>query len=371
MDKSRSLPLEELHRKAGAKIVEFAGWQVPVYYTGILQEHHAVREKAGLFDISHMGVFFIEGKDARRFLSGLLTVSFDKLDLGAAVYSLMTNEAGGIVDDVILYQRGENRYFLIVNAVNTEKDAEWLKKYLIGDVRITDWSPEKVLLALQGPKSEAILSQFTDMDLSDVGRFRFHVGRFQGSEIIYCRTGYTGEDGFEILTSKENGAALWAGLMVSGVEYGLVPAGFGARDSLRIEARYSLYGHELTEETSPLEAGLGWAVDLGKNFIGSEKIKEQKEKGVSKRLIGFEVLGRQIPREGYSLYLNGKEAGKVTSGVMSPTLKKNIALGYVDSTAPVKEGLEIEVRGQKVPCKMVKGHFYIGESLKKFSKKTS
>ncbi len=369
---TKPLPLLELHREKGAKIADFAGWEVPIYFTSIIEEHEAVRNTAGLFDVSHMGYFLIEGLDAREFLSSLLTANFDKLKPEAGIYSLMTNEAGGIIDDVILYEKNIHEYFLVVNASRISEDWEWLSSNQKDfQVKLTDFSFRKTFFALQGPKSEAIITEFTGLDFSKVMRFQFQIFNYQGVEVIICRTGYTGEDGFEILLPKPKGGDFWKGLLRVGEALGLRPVGFGARDSLRLEARYSLYGHELTEEVTPLEAGLSWAVDLDKNFIGSEKIKAQKEKGISKRLIGFEALGRQIPRAGYKLYLNGAESGFVTSGGMSPTLKKNIGLGYIDSPKPVIEGVEIEIRGQKIPCRIVKGPFYIGGSLKRFSKKIS
>lgn len=365
----KPLPLLELHKEKGAKTGEFAGWEVPLYYTGILKEHIKVRKQAGLFDVSHMGYFIIEGRDARNYLSGLLSASFERLQPGFAVYSLLTNEEGGIVDDVILYQKGEGDYFLIVNASNLEKDWDWLQSHKGGhQVELTDLSAEKMFFALQGPASEKILTKYTGLNFSRIGRFQFQIFDFQGVETLICRTGYTGEDGFEILLPKPKGADLWLDLLKAGEAEGLAPIGFGARDTLRLEARYPLYGHELNDETTPVEAGLNWAVDFEKEFIGSEKNKKQKEEGVSKQLIGFEVLGRQIPRQGYDLYVKNKKAGTVTSGCMAPTLKKNIGLGYVKAASAAAKDLAIDVRGERIPCKAVKGHFYIGESLKKFHK---
>lgn len=362
----RSLPLLHLHRARGAKIAAFAGWEVPIYFTSILEEHEQVRSRAGLFDISHMGYFTFSGKDTRKFFDCLLTANLSRLAPGGAVYSLMTKESGGIVDDVILYQRDENNYFLIVNAGTREKDWGWITSHQGSfDVRMKDESFGKVLLALQGPKSEQILTQLFKTDLSKLRRFQFAIVRHDGHEIILSRTGYTGEDGFEILAPLSYGETLWEALLKTG---DALPIGFGARDTLRLEARYPLYGHDMDETTTPLEAGLGWAVDVTKTFPGSGVIRAQKEKGFAKRMTGFEVLGRSIPREGYEMYLNGKPAGKVTSGGMSPSLKKNIGLSYVDSPVPVKEGLEIQIRNERVPCRAVKGPFYVGESLKRFQK---
>jgi len=362
----RSLPLLALHRERGAKIAAFAGWEVPIYFTSILEEHDAVRTKAGLFDISHMGYFTVLGKDTRKFFDRLLTADLKKLSPGGAVYSLMTKDSGGIIDDVILYERDEDSYFLIVNAGTREKDWSWIvSRKGAYDIRMKDESFAKVLFALQGPRSEALLTGLLKADLSRLRRFQFTTVQRDGHEIILSRTGYTGEDGFEILAPLPYGETLWQDLLKNGEA---VPIGFGARDTLRLEARYPLYGHDMDETTTPLEAGLGWAVDTSKNFPGSEKIRSQKEKGFLKRMTGFEVLGRAIPREGYEIYWKGKPAGKVTSGGMSPSLKKNIGLAYVESTQPVTEGLEIQIRGERVPCQVVKGPFYVGESLKRFQK---
>jgi aminomethyltransferase len=370
MEEIKSLPLIEFHRRRKAKIANFAGWEVPLYFTTILQEHEKVRTAVGLFDISHMGYFTIKGTGSRSFLDSLLSGKFANLTVGKAIYSLLTNEAGGIVDDVILYQRGEDDYFLIVNAGRLNEDWEWLNSHLPDvNVELKNLSDEKVFFAVQGPAAEKVASTFTGLDLSKMGRFEFTSFNFQGKEVTICRTGYTGEDGFEVLAPKSIGPEMWEGFLQVGKNDSIEPIGFGARDSLRLEARYPLYGHELNMDITPVEAGLNFAVDFEKQFTGSEIIKSQKKNGISKRLVGFEVEGRQIPREGYPLFLDGQLAGKVTSGLMSPTLKKNIGLGFVDSSTPVSEGLSVEVRGQQVPCKVIKGPFYTSPSLKKLQKK--
>jgi len=365
----RPLPLLDLHKERGARLVEFAGWQVPIYFSSILDEHSCVRDRAGLFDISHMGYFTVKGKQAREFLDNLLSASLEKLEPGKAVYSLLTNEKGQVLDDVIVYQKGEADYFLIVNAGTTEKDWKWIGKHKPQGVQLEDLSRKKVLLACQGPAGEFIVSDFFKKKLSGLARFEFEIADYQGNEVLLSRTGYTGEDGFEILAPLELGSEIWKGLLQVGASHGMEPVGFGARDTLRLEARYLLYSHDMDESVTPLQAGLGWAVDLNKEFIGSAEMKKQKAQGWTKRLIGFEVLGRVIPREGYELYWKGKSVGKVTSGCLSPTTRKSIGLGYLDTQEAVKEDLEIKIRGELYLCRIIKGPFYIGESLKKFSKK--
>jgi aminomethyltransferase len=366
----RSLPLLELHRTQGAKIAAFAGWEVPIYFTSILEEHDAVRNRAGLFNISHMGYFIFKGKGARNFLNSLLTASLASLKPCTAVYSLVTNEQGGVLDDVILYERHNESYILIVNAGTREKDWHWILSRKPADVEMEDKTFEKVLFALQGPNSEALMEKYFKVKIAELKRFQFMSLTYMGKDTFFFRTGYTGEDGFEIMAPLQDGEEIWKGLLYAGKEEGLLPVGFGARDTLRLEARYPLYGHEMDETTNPFEAGLGWAVDLDKDFVGRQALREAKKKGVTRQLVGFEVLGRGIPREGYEMYLKGKLAGKVTSGCLSPTLKKNIGLARVESAAPVTEGLEIQVRSERFPCKVIKEPFYIGESLKKFSKKS-
>ncbi|MCL6516179.1 glycine cleavage system aminomethyltransferase GcvT [Alicyclobacillus sp.] len=363
MAELKRTPLHPLYQAYGAKTVEFSGWEMPVQFSGILREHEAVRTAAGLFDVSHMGEFEIDGPDAVRLLQWVVTNDVDRLDIGSALYSPMTNEHGGCVDDLLVYRLGPERFWVVVNAGNIDKDYRWISQWrdklgLSAEVR--DRSAEIALLALQGPRSERILQGLTDAALGTLRYYRFLEGRVLGKPVVISRTGYTGEDGFELYAAAEDAQALWQGILSHGSSEGLIPAGLGARDTLRLEARLPLYGHELTDEITPLEAGLGMFVKWDKGpFVGRERLLEQKEKGVSRRIAGLQVTDRAIPRAGYPVHADGRPVGYVTSGTQSPTLKVPIALALLEAdAAAVGTPLTVDVRGRAASAVVVKTPFY-------------
>ncbi len=337
----------------------FGQWEVPLYYSTILEEHDKVRHLAGLFDISHMGVFWFSGKGAVAFLDHLLPRSVPKMSLGQAIYNPLLNEQGGFVDDIILYRFEAERFCMIVNADNVAKDYAWIHSKLPADVHMVNTSDEKGLLALQGPMSAAILDEAFPVPGENFGALKnYHFKSWRTGMVT--RTGYTGEDGFEILVSLKELEEVWDTLLRVGKPKGLTCIGFGARDTLRFEAAMLLYGHDMNDQISPLEAGVSWAVDLTKpSFIGREALIRQKEKGLEKRWVGLEMLERGIPRQGYEIMSHGKKVGVVTSGSFSPTFKKNLALGYV-STALAGPGTELEIliRDKQVKAKVVSLPFY-------------
>ena len=357
-------PLYETHVALDGRLVEFGGWEMPVLYTSIVKEHHAVRDAAGLFDISHMGEFLFEGPDAKKFLNKLLTNDLSRLEPGQGQYSLLCQDNGGVIDDLYAYRLGETRYLLVVNASRVEVDWMWIRaqrntRYKSLELEMTDASGNHAAVALQGPKSAAILGgQFptaVELEKNQIAELEFG-----GAPIWISRTGYTGEDGFELITTNEHAVAIWEKLTGLGQAPGLVPAGLGARDTLRTEAGYSLYGHELTSDTTPIEAGLGWAVaDHKIGFIGKETCVAQKQDGVSRKCIGFRMTGKSAPpREQYLIFAgddSGREIGEVTSGTQSPSLGCGIGLGYVE-TAFAKSGtpIEIEIRNRRFPAEVVR-----------------
>lgn len=353
-------PLYDQHVELGARIVEFAGWEMPVWYEGIAAEHQAVRTRVGLFDVSHMGEFVIHGPDALANLRRLLTNDAATLEDNQAQYTLMPNESGGTVDDLLLYRLGSDVYLLVVNAANIDKDRSWLEEHLEGDVQLDDRSDDTGLIAVQGPRAPTVLSELTRMSIWKMGYYHFDRGDVQGVPAMVSRTGYTGEDGFEVMVEASDAPIVWSALLEAGKPHGIAPAGLGARDSLRIEASMPLYGHELDDETSALEAGLGWFVKLDKpEMVGMERFRREKEEGLARKLICFEVTGRGIARQGYAIYADGAQVGEVTSGLMSPTLSKSIGMGYVPpELAKVDTAIEVEVRGRMVPALVVKRPFY-------------
>lgn len=348
-------------------MVEFAGWEMPLQYTSLLAEHRAVRSAAGMFDISHMGELIVRGPDAASNLQRLLTNDVDALAPGQAHYTLICNERGGIIDDIILY-RLEDRFMLVVNAANTDKDREWIRRHLAGRVTLDDATLETALIALQGPKAQAIVARLApQVDWDAVRPFGFVETAVGGVSALASRTGYTGEDGFELYCAAQDAARLWEALAEAGKEYGLVPAGLGARDTLRLEARLPLYGNDLTEETSPYEAGLGFAVKLDKgDFIGRERLAREKEEGPQRRLVGFVMRERGgAPRRGYRVFYGGEPVGEVTSGSFSPTLEKDIGLAYVPAAlAEPGTELEVEIRGRRKACTVHKGRFVAARAQK-------
>ncbi len=360
MSELKRTPLYHAHVQLGAKMVEFGGWEMPVQYQSIIKEHQAVREAAGLFDVSHMGEILVDGHGALNFLQHLVTNDVSKLDVGRAMYSPMIMEDGGTVDDLLIYYLGVNRYLLVVNASNKDKDFAWMKKHLTEGVGIADKSDDYALLALQGPLAQKILQGLTALDLSTVKYYHFAMGAVSGVPCLVSRTGYTGEDGFELYCHPEEAEKLWSALLEAGKPDGLVPAGLGARDTLRFEAALALYGHELTENVNPLMAGLGWTVKLDKeDFIGKQALLEIKQQGVSHKLVGLEMLERGIPRAEYKVQVNGEEIGWVTSGSFAPTLNANLALAYVKPEyASVGTELDIIIRSKPVKAKVVPKPFY-------------
>ncbi len=352
----------------GVKLIDFGGWEMPVQFRpGIIAEHHAVRENAGLFDVSHMGEFSIEGPRGEEFLSRLLTNSIGSLEDGQAQYNLMCYPHGGTVDDLIVYRLETDRYLLVVNAGNIEKDFLWISRENEwirenpGTVRIEDVSSDYALLAFQGPKAESYLRMLTDIDLSSIGSFRFRTGvRIGGVRTMISRTGYTGEEGFEIFCRSGDAADLWNAILGVAAPHGAIPCGLGARDTLRLEARLPLYGHELSESISPLEAGLSIFVDFTKeDFCGRDAMIRMKEAGIPRTLRGCEMQDPGVPRQGYPVFAGDRAIGTVTSGAKSPTLGSFIALLLVERGA-VKNGdtVEIEINGRRRRGTIVKTPFY-------------
>jgi aminomethyltransferase len=349
-----------IHRELGARIVEFAGWEMPVQYEGLREEHLAVRRDAGLFDVSHMGEIEIRGKEAALFCQHITTNDVGVVEDFQAQYTLFCNHRGGVVDDVILYKLSDDNFLFCVNASNTAKDYEWI----IGandnyDIEIEDRSGEYSQIALQGPRSGAILSECLSADMSSLRRFHFLPFTWKGMDMLVARTGYTGEDGFEIFLPWEGGPALWNGLTESGRAYGIKPCGLGARDTLRIEMGYSLYGHEISDEINPLEAGLGRYVkmDAG-DFIGRDALNKVLAEGVKRGIYGFQMIDRGIPREGYRVFRDGKEIGRVTSGTLSPSLEKSIGMGYLTSEVAIGDRIQIEIRNTFREAQVVNIPFY-------------
>lgn len=353
-------PLYEIHKGLGAKMVDFGGWEMPVEYSGIREEHRAVRERAGLFDVSHMGEFEVEGKDALAYLQRLTTNDVSKLETGRVQYSAMLTPQGAFVDDLLVYRRGENRYLLVVNAGNTPKDfahAERIAKEY--DVHLRDASDEYALLALQGPRAEEILAPLTDADLAPIPYYGFVEGMVSGAPAIISRTGYTGEKGFELYVDPSDAPRLFRELLDAGRAQNVLPAGLGARDTLRLEAKMALYGHDIDDSVTPLEADLAWIVKMGKgDFEGREALAKQKERGLTKKLAGFELIDRGIARQGYTT-TSPSGHGVVTSGIPSPTLGKSIGLAYLPA-ADTAIGTEfaVDLRGRPARARVVETPFY-------------
>lgn len=347
----------------GVRCIDFGGWELPVQFSGIQKEHEAVRERAGLFDVSHMGEFTVSGEQAEAFLQHMMTNDVTTIVPGQAQYTLMCYPDGGVVDDLLIYKLAEQQYMLVVNASNIDKDWAWLQEHIIPGVNMTNDSEQTALLALQGPLAVDILSKVTgsEIDASSIEPFRFvQHAEVCGVKLLLSRTGYTGEDGFELYVAADQAALVWNGLMEAGADVGLVPAGLGARDTLRFEAKLPLYGQELSPTISPLEAGLGMFVKLNAgSFIGHEALLQQKNDGPARKLIGIEVLERGIPRPHYPIYADGVQIGEVTTGTQSPTLKRNLGLALIDSKyTALGTPLEIEIRGKKLKAEVVKTPFH-------------
>jgi len=358
----RRTPLHDVHLALGARLVPFAGFEMPVQYRSILEEHAAVRERAGLFDVSHMGQLWLRGPSAIADAERLLSCPVASLKLGRVRYGLLCNEHGGVVDDVTLYRVAGDHVLLCVNASNTAKDRDWIAAHCSAATALRDASDETCLLALQGPASEAILAPLVAFDLSRVRFFAFAETELAGMRVLVSRTGYTHAGGFEIYGQASDARAIWRALSDAGAAHGLAPAGLGARDTLRLEAALPLYGHELDDETTPLEARLERFVKLDAGgFIGAEALRAEREAGPRRALVGFVVEGRGIARAEHALAVAGAEVGRVTSGAPSPTLGKPIGLGYVPPLqAAVGTKLDVMVRGQAVPARVVETPFVRG-----------
>lgn len=344
-------------------MVPFAGFSMPVQYEGISAEHEAVRKGVGVFDVSHMGEFILKGEGALDLIQYVTSNDASALTDGKVQYSCLPNENGGIADDLLVYRIDEKTYMLVVNAANIEKDWAQISKYNRFNVEMLDISDRTSLLAVQGPLAAQALQPLTEMDLGAMGYYTFKKGVFAGVEnVLVSATGYTGSGGFEIYFEKSDSEAIWNRIFEAGTPYGIKPAGLGARDTLRLEMGFCLYGNDIDDTTSPLEAGLGWITRFTKDFVNSARLQQQKEQGVSRKLVGFEMLGRGIPRQGYEITDEaGTVIGKVTSGTQAPSLKKGIGMGYVQK-AFAKEGtpLNIRIRGQAIGARVVKPPFYKG-----------
>ena len=353
----RTTPLTSIHRELGARLVPFAGWNMPIQYAGVVAEHLCVREKVGLFDVSHMGEIDIKGKDAQRFLQYLLSNNIEKMTDGSILYTLMCYEGGGVVDDLLVHRFSEDHYFLCVNASNAGKDYAWIEKNAASfEVATENTSAETAQLALQGPRAGEVLQPLLDVSLHDLPYYHFKGGQVHKVKCIVSRTGYTGEDGFELYLPAGDVRQVFRALIRQGEPYGIQPIGLGARDTLRLEMGYALYGHEIDAESSPLEAGLGWVVKFKKGkFIGSGALLKQKEEGLPRKLVGLRLLARGVPREHYRVLADGKTVGEVTSGTFSPSLNIGIGLCYVSSEhSTIGTRLEVEIRNQLIPAEVVR-----------------
>lgn len=361
--------LFEEHQRLGGRLIDFGGWELPVQYSGVMDEHLACRNSAGLFDVSHMGEVTVEGPDAEAFLNTLVTNNVAKVAIQQAQYAAMCNERGGIVDDLVIYRRTKDRFLVVVNASNTDKDFAWMKQVLesnrqrFSNVRLSNESSRYTQIAIQGRNAAAILRKLTSSDLSSIKTYWFTEGTvLKDVPAILARTGYTGEDGFEIYVPWETGPEVWRALVEAGTPEGLKPCGLGARDTLRLEMKYPLYGHELSDETNPLEAGLGWVVKLDKgDFVGRVPTLALKEKGLARQLVGLRLLERGIPRQGYAVHTKDgtQSVGVLTSGTQSPSLKQAIGIAYVAmSHSKVGTLVTVDIRGTKVPAEIVPTPFY-------------
>ncbi len=359
----KNTALTHIHEALGAKLVPFAGYNMPVQYEGVNIEHETVRKGVGVFDVSHMGEFFLKGENALALIQKISSNDASKLVPGKAQYSCMPNADGGIVDDLIIYMIAENEYMLVVNASNIEKDWNWISKHNDLKVEMEDRSEEWSLLAIQGPKAAEAMQSLTSVDLSAIKFYTFQITDFAGlPNVVVSATGYTGSGGFEIYVKNEDVEAVWKQVFEAGADWGIKPIGLAARDTLRLEMGYCLYGNDIDDTTSPLEAGLGWITKFTKDFVNAEALKAQKEAGITKKLVAFELTERGIPRQGYDIVnAEGEKIGRVTSGTMSPSLSKGIGLGYVPKElSKVDSEIFIQVRKKQIPAKVVKLPFYKG-----------
>jgi aminomethyltransferase len=353
----KNTALYNKHVALGAKMIPFAGYNMPVSYSGLNEEHQTVRNAVGVFDVSHMGEFKIKGKGALELIQKVTSNDASKLTDGKVQYSCLPNDKGGIVDDLLVYRVKEDEYYLVVNASNIEKDWNWIKQNNTFGAEMTDESEKTSLLAVQGPKALATLQKLTDVDLSKMEYYTFTVGKMAGIDnVVISNTGYTGAGGFELYVGNDQAEKLWDAVFEAGKEFGIKPIGLGARDTLRLEMGFCLYGNDIDDTTSPIEAGLGWITKFTKDFTNRASIEKQKTEGVQKKLVGFEMIDRGIPRHDYSIAdASGKVIGKVTSGTQSPTLNKAIGMGYVQTeyASPDKE-IFVVIRDKPIKAKVVK-----------------
>lgn len=359
----KKIALNDIHHSLNAKMVPFAGYNMPVSYEGVNIEHETVRKDVGVFDVSHMGEFLISGEHALELIQKISSNDASKLIDGKAQYSCMPNEEGGIVDDLIIYRMNENKYILVVNASNIEKDWNWIAQHNTMDATMKDLSDEYSLLAIQGPKAAEAMQSLTDVNLKEIKFYTFEVAEFAGvKNVIISATGYTGSGGFEIYFKNEDAETIWNKVFEAGADFGIKPIGLAARDTLRLEMGYCLYGNDIDDTTSPIEAGLGWITKFTKDFINAEALQKQKEEGPKRKLIAFELDERGIPRQGYDIVdAEGKAIGYVTSGTMSPSLDKGIGMGYIPTEmAKANDKIYIQIRKKAVPATLVKLPFYKG-----------
>jgi aminomethyltransferase len=352
--------LNEVHRACGAKMVDFGGWDMPVQYTGLMEEHHTVRNAVGLFDVSHMGEIEIRGPEAQRLVDFVTTNSVAKLKIGQAHYSGLLYEHGGFVDDILVHKVADDSYFICVNASNQEKDFEHIVAQNRLDAEVDFASERYAQIAIQGPRALETLKKLTPVDIGALKYYWFTDGEVSGTPARIARTGYTGEDGFEIYIAPAEASRIWAELLEAGKEFGIKQCGLGARNTLRLESKMALYGHEIHASINPLEADLGWIVKLDKGeFVGRDALIKQKERGLSRKLVGFEMRGRGIGRDGYEVLIDGSPAGWVTSGSPAPTLNKNIGLCYLPiQAARTGQKIQVVVRNQPVDAEVVETPFY-------------
>lgn len=356
----KQTPLYHHHEQLDARIVDFAGFAMPIQYSGILKEHTAVRETAGLFDVSHMGEFEVRGPDAEKFIQSITVNDVSKLVDGKAQYSMLLNEQAGIIDDIIVYRRKKDDFLIVVNAGNIDNDWHWTFAHREGDIELKNLSAQFGLIALQGPLAEKILQPLTQTPLSSIKRFHFVEASIAGVPVTIACTGYTGEAGYEIFVASEQAGAIWTTLMTAGEQFGMLPCGLAARDTLRLEMAYPLHGHEITPKITPFEANLDWVVKMDKgNFIGHDALLAQRKSGIHKKLVGLKMIDRGIPREGYPIISGGKPVGYVTSGTMSPSLKLGIALAYVPTEqSALGSRFQIDIRGDERVAEVVSTPFY-------------
>ncbi|MGD9588042.1 MAG: glycine cleavage system aminomethyltransferase GcvT [Pyrinomonadaceae bacterium] len=373
----KKTPLNDVHRRLGGKMVDFGGWDMPVQYTaGVIEEHMRTRTAAGLFDVSHMGEIWVEGPDAIEFVNYITTNDVTALADGQAHYTAMPNKNGGVIDDLLVYRFGPEKLLLVVNAGTTDKDWEWIRvnaergirnaesgEFVEPNIQLRHASPEFCQIAIQGPKAESILRTLTDIDLAAIKYYWFTTGKVDGVDAIVSRTGYTGEDGFEVYAAPEFAEQLWNKMLEAGgygEPDGILPAGLAARNTLRLESAMALYGHELSDEISTLEANLGWITKMKKgDFVGRDVLAEQKERGLERKLVGFEMVDRGIARDGFDVLVGDEKIGYVTSGSPAPYLKKNIGMAYLPpSFANIGQEIKIDVRGKLLTAKVVETPFY-------------